>query len=171
MSGLVWRWCCPCVVSAACSVWPAASLLTELYEPSPLGHDHVAPLLAFSLIPSSTDEHMTQTHVHRAASPGSRFKLLKKQRCVSSAICSRFTFFSSAWCFWNWMICCRLSGGALLSLLGERPGTPTMPGVGSSSTPSSCPRCPFSSIFAQTDAAKKKKKKGGDDKVLLLHLS
>ncbi len=53
--GPVWCWCCPAVASAACPVSPASSLVTELYERSPLGHDHAAPLLAFSLIPSSTE--------------------------------------------------------------------------------------------------------------------
>lgn len=89
----------------------------------------------------------------------------QKERVFLSIICSCFTFFSSIWYFWNWMICCRLSGGALLSLLGQRPGTPTMPRVGSASAPVSCPRLPsslrspswrrFSSIFAHPNPGKR----------------
>lgn len=62
-----WRWCCPGVVSAACSVLPAASLLTELCEPSPNGSDHIAPLLAFPVVLPSADAHITQTNDHWTA--------------------------------------------------------------------------------------------------------
>lgn len=68
-------------------------------------------------------------------------ELLLKNLKIAHFICSCFTFFSSIWCLWIWMICCRLSGGELLSLL--RPGTPTTLGGGSSSFPSCCPSRSF----------------------------
>lgn len=63
------------------------------------------------------------------------------------AVC--VTFFSSIWYFWNCTICCGLSGGSLLSLLGFSPGTPTTLEAHSVSTSACCLR--FSSTFAQKD--------------------
>lgn len=52
--GQFWHWCDLNHTSAPCSVWPAASPLAELYEPSPNGRGRDVHFLAFSPFPSST---------------------------------------------------------------------------------------------------------------------
>lgn len=61
------HWCDLNRASAPYSVWPAASPLAELYEPSPNGCGRDVHFLAFSPFPSSTG---AQTKVLRIDSPG-----------------------------------------------------------------------------------------------------
>lgn len=66
----VWCWCCPTVVSAACSVAPAASPLTKLCVPSPSGCDHIQRLLCSSPFrsPTRADKHRNMAAVNRSMS-------------------------------------------------------------------------------------------------------
>lgn len=65
--GPFWHWCDLNCTSAPCSVWPAASPLVELFEPSPNGSGRDVHFLAFSPFPSSTG---ARTKIFRIYFPG-----------------------------------------------------------------------------------------------------
>lgn len=143
VSGRVGRWCRPALVSASCSFGPAASPTGAPRDPSLLGLDRAFPFPAVFPTPSSEDARIKKKRhedVHTAASTRTRHLKVTSRS---------FTFFSSAWYFWNWTISCWLSAGGFQSDLAVRPGIPTTLGLGGSSAPSSCPFRPFSSACAQ----------------------